>query len=310
MSFLLTAKKYFLKQARPYTVYIIPTKRGFLFVTVAIILILTGFTYNNNSVLIYGFILSSIWLMSKYYTHFNLSKLKIQSCRIKDGFAQSTLAIHGKYKNESSLTKSYLVVELLENKTFVIDDISPYEQSKFQDFIFMSQRGLYHMPRLKLFTTFPLGLFRSWSYHPIAFSFYVYPFAKGLPLPPKAFASAEDEDELESISQTSGVDDFSHHKEYQYGEPLNRIDWKKFSKNKTRQVKTYESPKSTTYSFAWDKCSQLKSEDKLSQLTLWIQLAYEQSARWELILPSKVFPVSKGEKHFRDCLEYLSLYEV
>src|SRR5439155_462085 len=145
------------------------------------------------------------------------------------------------------------------------------------------KRGRIPLGRLTLSSDFPLGLWRGWAYvhFPLEGIAYPKPEASAPPLPqgpggPDAFAPAR-----------GGDADLAGIREYQRGDPPQRVAWKAVARGAGWFTKAFEGtggggPVTLDYAALPRK---LSAEAKLSRLTAWV-LAAERAARpFELRVP-------------------------
>jgi uncharacterized protein (DUF58 family) len=169
------------------------------------------------------------------------------------------------------------------------------------------RRGRLRLGRLRVFTTFPLGLFRAWSNVELDMQCLVYPRPEhggvALPVP-----RAGDADGLES---GQGQDDFAGLREYQHGDSLRHVAWKAVARGQPVMTKQFAGRAAGELWLDWDDMpSGFHLEARLSRLTRWVVDAARAGHAYGLRLPTAVVALSSGPAHEQRCLAALALFEL
>jgi len=209
---------------RPEKIYIIPTREGFFYLFTNIMIIFIGLVYNNNPILIIGFILMTLFLVSMVYTNYNLSGIRIYTPEFVSGFANKQQGFKCRIDNLIDLNRNSINIEIAGNNeikpTFFLNQIDKTSSIQYEKNLSLSQRGFYKFKRIKIYTTYPLGMFHSWMY----FNADLY-----------GHVSPEPSGENLSERQRLALDD----DEYIGQKKLNHSIKKKNLKNRTRQLKLW-----------------------------------------------------------------------
>ena len=169
------------------------------------------------------------------------------------------------------------------------------------------QRGLLYAGHFKVFTTFPLGLFKAWSYVNLKQPCLVYPKPAGQNFfPPYKVTEA-----IGIQGTASGTDDFIGFRNYRAGDSIKDIAWKAYAQHKGLFVKRFSGSGANKLHLSWNDVSALPDiEVRLSQLCLWIIEAESQSLQYSLQLPEIFIGTGHGEKHLHRCLSALSHHNI
>ena len=166
-----------------------------------------------------------------------------------------------------------------------------------------AQRGWYELPKLKISSTFPLGIFVSWGFFNGARACLVYPAPEGrtdLPNPTTASTSNQ-------TNGGAGDEDFRGLREYVPGEPVKRIAWKTLAKTDELMTKQFSGDGDNQLVLQWQHTANLPDKEKrLSQLCLWVLSASRAQRPYGLLLPDEFIDVGQGEAHQRRCLRALA----
>jgi len=284
-------------------IYILPNKDGLIFIGIIILFFIISILYGNNLCYIIFFTVTSFFIMSLVYTHFNLTQVEIEMCTASDQFVGKKAVITLSLKNESPKKKYNIKMRAegvwsmplaIEEKSSTIESIE----------IPVLKRGIKVISMIRLSTRYPFGFFESWIWKDVDLKFWVYPHPEGnislLSNPTNTIDHFDSSDALLS-------DDFSGHKSYEKGDPIRHLDWKVFARKGGTRSKVFRSGGHEKYLFCWENLPQhLGHEEKLSQLTIWILEAYKKSIPFELHLPHLSLTHFE-EKNFKsDCLKALT----
>ncbi|OQW93547.1 MAG: hypothetical protein BWK79_10535 [Beggiatoa sp. IS2] len=304
-------------------VYILPTRQGWLFALIVVVMLLGSMNYNNNLGYGFSFLLISMALVNMLHTHRNLLGLRIEVGKVAPVFvgemAQFQLWLDNRHHSARIAIKWQVFAEKFpefsllkwqppESKIIppVIVDVAAQQRVNVILTKPAYQRGYLPLGEIMVSTCFPLGLFQAWSYPQLDFSATVYPFPAGqktLPLGQQA------ENCDEGSPQIGGGEDFMGYRDYQIGDSPRHVDWKAVARRQEWLIKQFGGMGLSTVWLTWDAVNHLNHIEKaLSQLCLWILIAESQGAHYGLKLPGIDFEPTAGEIHRQRCLESLAFY--
>lgn len=286
--------------------YIVPTRSGFLFASTALIIITIGTIYTNNSILLLGFLLLSLFLVHIFSTHYNLKGFTVNNIRVPSHFADEkfhvTVNCHNLHKSKRFSIKLKII---LSDKSEFILPLESVEKSEYQVQhipLSLSKRGSYQVCKYILLTSYPMGLFYTWS--PVEFTTIFNTFPKPYGLTILNDSQLQNLDELSQVVKNEG--EFSEHKKYTESDSPNRIDWKVYAKKQDLVVKSFVQGDQVVYHLNYNDIDQVTFEEKLSQLALWIKEVYELNYSWSLTLPQLSLDSDKGHSHYIKSLTALA----
>jgi uncharacterized protein (DUF58 family) len=172
------------------------------------------------------------------------------------------------------------------------------------------ERGWLAMPRLRLQTRFPLGLFRAWSYWKPDAAVLVYPQPEtnAPPLPVSLEADSEGQGRI-------GVeDDFAGIRAYQAGDSVRRLAWRHIARLDSDLggpliTKQFEGGSSGRLHIDMNALPHaMDIETKLSRLTRWVLEAEARGMPYAFRLGSTSINCGIGPVHQEACLRALALY--
>ena len=154
-------------------IYILPTKQGFMFGLLLLILLLGSMNYNNSLGFALTFLLASLGNLCILYTYRNLAGLTFKLGKIEPCFAGEPLSFYMLVTNNSDF--DHLAVQMETADDEVLFDITARGQQSILMHSATNFRGRFPLERLTLSTRFPMGLFRAWAHLHLDNTYLVYP---------------------------------------------------------------------------------------------------------------------------------------
>ncbi len=287
-------------------IYILPTRRGLALIGTLLVMLITSMNYALALGFVATFVLSGLVAAALLNTFRNLSGLAIRPSSAGETFAGGrlpfTLTLAG-----GARTRVAIAIVSRDGVPRVVDveaeTIAPVTIE-----LDATTRGRVPLGRVTIASDFPLGLWRGWAYAHFPASGIAYPIpeAAAPPLPmgsPGADASAHGRAEDADLA---GL------REYQRGDPLQRVAWKAVARGAGWYTKAFDGAGGggpVTLDLSALPAS-LSTEQKLSRLTAWV-LACEHAARaYSLVLPSTRIVAAQGRDQRRAVLTALALHEL
>lgn len=280
-----------------------------LFLLLCGALFVLGTNYQNNLILLLGFFLLALFLVSLLSSYLNFAGLQIMIGKIGYPFAGDSASLPLWIETSAQRQGSHgrLHIGLYAEKVQLSVDLdrltNPVELSSPT-----SRRGLHCMPRITLNSYYPLGLFRCWSHLRFDRQILVYP--SPLPCPLVTFNAAGDEESEGHIASEEGYDDFDSLMEYQPGQPLYHVAWKQVAKGQGMVSKKFSS---TSNSELWLRLppGQTQSlETRLSHLCFMVLELDNRGQRFGLEMGDKIIQPGRGNAHRHQCLSALAMYNM
>lgn len=290
-------------------VYILPTGLGILFAVVLLMMLLGAINYGLSLGFVLTFLLVALAFNAMIYTSRNLAKLSVTAARTHAVFAgeaaQFTLILF----NPGALARHAIGIsrERRASAGAEYTDVAARASARICISMPSERRGLLFAGRLTLFTQFPLGLYRAWSYvHPdVSCIIYPRPAPVGLPLPPTETNNGS------GAALGQGQDDFAGLRAYRPGDPPRHIAWKAAARGQGLLTKQFSGQAASQVWLAWDLLpSRMALEEKLSALTRWVLDAHALRLAYGLRLPGLAVTMGDGDAHRDRCLEALALYDM
>jgi uncharacterized protein (DUF58 family) len=309
--------EYPLKHLKRHRVYILPTAQGLIYGMMLIVMLLGAINYNNSMAYMLCFLLTSLGLVCMLHTYCNLRGLIVSSSKPKAIYAgqQALFPIQidnrlGTEKFSIKIEQYESIIKIFHKRSDIIKESISIEAGKQTTSYYpveSRRRGLLKIERLRISSTFPLGIFIAWAYFNPENDCLVYPAPQGQKQLPLKTLSEEDAD----YGSEAGTDDFAGFRKYRPGDPVNSIAWKAFAREQGLLVKQFSGKGSQTLILSWDSVSHINSiESRLCQLCYWIIIAEQTSIHYGLEIPNNSIEPGHGAHHKERCLEALACYGI
>lgn len=253
-----------------------------------------------------AFFMLGLIFIAMIQTHNNLKDLHVKTLEAEGGFNGSQFLVTTVLSNQSTEPRFNVEARLKDLKPLSFYESSRSAPEKGTLLVRVAYpakgRGRHELKRVRLSTVYPLGLFQAWVWHPKSAHYYVYPEKRGdRPLP---IGSSNNHDG--KLSHPLGGEDFHGHRKFALGDSHHHIDWKAAARGRPGLVKQFTEGTPGTRVLAWNMLPDLDIEDRLCQLSRWIDEARELKVVFSLILPGEQIPFGQGLDHAIRCWEALS----
>ena len=286
-------------------VFILPTRQGFTFAAMLLVMLTGSINYALGLGFVLTFLLVALGVNAMVHTFRNLANLRVTGGRALPVFA-GTVAHFTIYLENGSNADRYAIGLTQDGKETTFVDAPAGATVPAAVAIPAARRGVLRPGRLTLFTRFPLGLYRAWSYVEFDMHCIVYPRPAfpGLPLPP-ATAS-----EGAGSRHSLGQEDFSGLRQYHSGDSPRHIAWKAAARDQGLLTKQFSGRADTEMWLDWSALPPgLGVDERLSHLARWVLVAHSAGMPYGLRLPGKTVDLAAGEAQRERCLEALALYD-
>ena len=288
-------------------IFIVPTRSGFGFVFLCLILWLLGTNYQNNLIIALAFLLLAIMVVCMHHTYGNLAGITIVVNHThgnhvgKNGNVQLLISRDNKRQHEA--------VTLYFDKNLPSQcDLVSETSADISVNVPLTYRGWYSPPRLRVTTTFPLGLMVAWSSLDLDTPVLAYPEPiEGNITNDQASGHADDKQEI--ASQHNGQEEFAGLRDYQAGDSIKHIAWRSLARGQNLATKLYDDYASEQRWLDWQHYAGLDREARLSRLCAQALLLSQKGVVFGLALPNQTIKPAQGEQHLNQVLKALALFE-
>lgn len=286
-----------------HNLYILPSRFGWAYGVVVIIVFISAVNYQINTLFLYAFLLSIIGIVTTLESHANLKNLSIKCIAIEDTEqgkpAKITLFIQANGKARYSIE-----FQILSQGKILIEKV-PAEGLNFTLPIETEKRGYFTLPPIVISTDFPFGIFRVWSYLYFDEHYYVFPESKDPGFWPDPFP-------IQNIKKKHALGDDEFYELKQVENPFlepSRIAWKIAAKNQGWYIKIMHTNESEYWLFSLSDLPGNDIEMKLQHLSYWLHIAEENGFRYGLALDDpEARQFAHGQAHLQQCLRQLAVY--
>ncbi|WP_158684714.1 DUF58 domain-containing protein [Pseudoalteromonas sp. T1lg48] len=287
------------------TVYVLPSKLGFGFLLVAGLNFILAANYQNNLVQLSSYLMLVLVLMSLIQSYANIRGLQLQFKEVPSGYANQGRTYRLSVTNQQR--NSYAVQFQWRGNTTLVEKVDSTSQDVYINGD-KQPRGCYQVPRLKIFSTYPFGLAKVWSYLEANADYYVYPAPQPHNHALNKQALSETPQQSSGALSQSGNDEFDGLKEHKQLADYRRISWKHFAKREQLLVKEFITEADSAYVVDF---GQLPGdiENRLSLMAYSIEQAQIQHIPIAVRLPGLTLPSDSSDEHYLKALRTLALYK-
>lgn len=299
----------FLSQRRVFT---LPSKPGLVFVVLLLLMFLGATNYSLNLGFGLTYVLGGVAMVNVFYAFRNLAYLHLLAGPARAVFAGEETEFTVYLINRRIHPRYAISVGFADKghpEKFV--DIAADSRVAVQLSYPTVSRGLQAIPRIRLQTSYPLGLLRAWSTWLADSHALVYPQPE-TNAPPLPMSGQGKKTEVQGHA---GDEDFAGVRAYQAGDSMKHLAWKQIAK-----VDTALGGQLVTKQFAGGSGSDvmldfsalpvnMDTELKLSRMTSWVLEADQRDLMFGFRLGHTTYPPANGPEHCNACLRALALYD-
>ena len=291
-------------------IYIVPTAAGCMLALTLLVMLIASINFQLNMGYLLTFLLAGSALAGMLAGHATLRGLTLQLRAPEPVFAGQHGVLRVQLYSQRRAAR-YGVGLALDSQTDSADQCTTVAGTTVVDLAWLAPvRGHWSLPRLRVFTRFPMGMFRAWALWQPAGTVLVYPAAQAdaPPLPPtRALHGAS-----LPAAAPPGVD-LEGLRPYRAGDPRKSIVWKKVAQAMARGSTDLVSRDSAAPQASGELMLDLAStglpdlEQALSRLCAWVLQAHAGGLRYGLTLPGQTLAADAGPAHRDRCLQALAL---
>jgi uncharacterized protein (DUF58 family) len=284
---------------------VLPTRPGFAFAILLLVMLVASLNYANSLALAFTFVFAGFALVAMHRCHRNLLGLIVVAAEAQPAFAGGASRLRVSLRNDAGLMRGAVECGLTSAKLAHVD-LARESRAHVDIEVPTPRRGLLHVDRLRIATTFPFGLFRAWTWIHAPIDIVVYPRAEGSLAPPEAPAGRSG---VRAVGGT-GDDEWLGLRNFRDGDSPRRIAWKAVARGGPLMVKEYGVARDDLRLFDFDALAGLAPEARLEQLARWIIDAEARGDRYGLALRGSVVEPARGPQHRHQCLRLLALHGI
>ena len=306
-------------------IYILPTRRGWLFLLSLLVMLITSMNYALGLGYALSFLLCGLFSSALLATYRNLAGTVFENVHAGSATVGEDVAFSLTVKNPSKQALRMLRIKNTTAQETVVETIAGGQSITTTLKVPALKRGWMACGRLTFTSEYPLGLWYSWGYAHVPCYTLVYPLAESdaPALPVAAGKQSDDIGDASGPELAASSGDPSAIREYRPGDNIVAIDWKASARGQglhTREFAEQEEPDKLW--LTWDQTSDLADvEARLARLTAWVHICSENGHEWNLELPGNASNQSEAlhpESHpasgrgyseqLKQSLEMLAMY--
>lgn len=279
-------------------IYIVPTGFGLGFTVLLLVMLVGALNYSNNAALLLTCLLGAASAASMLVAFRTLDGLHLQSIRASHAVAGQPIDVG--FGFASQRTRCAVRLDAGDVRTAFAVDAARGETAVTLS-LSTEHRGWQTLPRLRVWTTWPLGLFRAWSWlHPEQ-AVLVWPRPEAGGPPPGGHAEDEQRQRLHH------GDDPATLRDYRRGDPIRHVAWKASARHHDLLVKDFEEPETRRdWQLDWRQLGRMENERRIARLARWLGEAQAQGRRYSLWLPGEPIETGSGPSHYERCMDALA----
>lgn len=288
------------------SIFIFPSGMGAFYLSLLVLILVTAVNYQNNLLFALFCLMVSLFVTAIAFTYQNLSGLRISAANCDAVYKGDLAQINIEFESKKN-SKQVVNIGFDRHSILPLDEISAKKKASLT--LKSTQRGWIKAPRILVYSHYPLGLLRCWSWVKLDFDLLVYP--KPIHIPYRHSLKQPSDDLVSDVSeQIKGqtADDFYGFKRYQLGDSIKHIAWRQYAKTSQLLTKEFSSDISVERWLDWDVLSDKDIESKLSILCGWVLDAHEMGFEYGLNLQGEIIAVGSGFQQKKKCLTALALF--
>ena len=284
-------------------IYIFPSYAGLAYLGVNLLILLLAINYQNNLAYAVCFMLGAVFLVSILHTYATLSGVTIEALSCEPVFAGEDIGFAFQIRAaDRQVSQICLALPGTDQRCIALTANSSDKLTLYRT---ATRRGWESSGALYIETRYPLGLIRAWSWASLQQKCLVYPKPLQALLPPPLSPAAA-EGGRPVGSRLLGTDRFQGLDDYQPGDALTRVAWKKLASGQGLKVRDYTAEQGQEFwldASVWPGAQEVK----LSEMT-WQALQYHaQGQTYGLRIGAAELAPDSGRVHLHRVLTQLAL---
>lgn len=284
-------------------IYILPTRHGYLFAVLLVVMLIGAANYSNSMAFILAFLLMGLGANAMWHTHRNLLNLKITVGHAPAVFAGQDAQIPLTLTEGNGRARHAIALQW-QTHEIAFTDVPARGNSTTILKVPAPRRGLLRPGRIRIYTRYPLGLFQAWSWIEFDTTVIVYPnpLTTRHPLPTAVATQGLEGD------RARGSEDYSGLRQYRPGDPPRHVAWKSVARTDTLVTKEFSGEGRREIRLHWDAVPEREIEYRLSVLCGWVLEAEASGLRYGLSIPGIELSPGHGDAHRQQCLRALAMF--
>jgi uncharacterized protein (DUF58 family) len=284
--------------------YILPTRFGYLFGIMLLLLFFAAINYQNSMAFVLTFMLASLGIISLWHTHKNLRDITVSLQIPRPVFCGEFCELKFEVSHANNSRRFAIGIQYADAAPVYLK-LEPEAGTTAKLKIPAAHRGQFKPMGITVFTRYPTGLFHAWGWLRFDLPILIYPRpTANVKLQQSMIAQYDGQISTSTIEG----DDFAGLREHRLGESLRHISWKAYAQGKGLLTKTFQGQARPTLWIDWQLLGEGLLEDKLSFMTALVLAAENEEQKYGLRLPGTTITQSYGSAHKHACLQALAVF--
>ncbi len=284
------------------SLFILPTRFGLMFAVTALAFDILGTNYQNNLVLLVAYGLASLLVASMWLTHRNLQGLQLLGGPLALGEAGGSVPLTITLTRAQPCRALELTLGGCQIHLAAVGDVA---QTLTLPVVGL-RRGRLPLPRLRVESRYPLGLFRCWLLVDLQLEAWLAPAPRHGALRDSSDSGQQAEQGRGEVA--AGMGDFSMLRQHQPGDPLGRIAWKQLAQGRGLLVKTFSEPHHEQTRLSLQRAMGADLEQRLAVLAWWSADYAKRGVPFTLELSGTALGPDTGPSFLQRCRMALARY--
>lgn len=260
-------------------------QQGFLYLVLILITFIAGINYANNLILGFCFLISAILCISFYLSFKQLHGVTIEVIVDEVGKVNEAFKV-------TVILQQHRASPKFLNFTFD-DQLLPFlfqdKQQRVELNFIPQKRGKFSIPPIQIYSTYPLGLVRAWTYIYLTHDYWIAPEAK----------QGVQYSHIQANTGEPDLDEFKELRNFKIGDSLQSISWKQAARGQGLFVKQFEDLLDThAMQIEYAKMPSAEHEEKLSLMMELVDRCEQVQSPYCIILPHAQTENGVGEQHY------------
>lgn len=291
-------------------IYIVPTRGGFTFAMLLVLMLLTAINYQLNLGYVLAFLLGGAAVVSMHVTHATLRELTLRLKPGAPGWAGQPALLEVVIDSPERMRHALAVrwrdrgPKGQTGQTWTAVDVPAGGQASATLSFVPAHRGWHAVPPIVVETGFPFGFFRAWTVWRPAARVLAWPRPEH---PAPSLPPAQPVPGDQALAQRAAGSELDGVRPWRRGDTLRQVVWKKVARSGELVSRETAAVGSQELWLDW-QATQGTAEARLSRLAAWVELAERRGLVWGLLLPGLELPCAQGDAHRRLALEKLATW--
>ena len=280
-------------------IYVLPTGFGLAFGGLLFVMLLGALNYGNNPALLLTCLLGAAAGASVFFGFRVLSGLALTHIRADDTHAGEPLHLHLRFAPAARARPS---VRLRRENVNIAFGLPPLADREIVLSVANARRGWFRPGRMRVWTDYPMGLFKLWSWLNPGAQFLVYPASES-PSPPLPCGDGRHGEQMFA----GASEEHAGLRDYRPTDASRLIAWKASVRHESLLVRDVERRSGAALTLDYASLHGLDHEARIRRLTAWVVAAEAAQHSYLLRLPAEAIGPALGGEQRRACLRALAL---